>query len=328
MNKQLLNDYYNNQCNESEKTEVEKWLATHEHTLEIDEYLCNLLNRTSIIHNVQKVEQAYETFENKRKILAKHSLKSRLISASHWIQRIAAIIIIPILLATYYYYEKASSPIIWQEAYAPLGETRLIRLPDNSKIWINAGSKLIYPKEFTHPFRQVYVVGEAYAEVQKDATHPFIMTANNVNIQVTGTKFNVRSYIEESEIEVFLIDGGVSMSTIFNGQERKRTLSPGDVIRFDRKNGNFSKYTIDVGSYSPWFNGPNFYFIDQTLEQIVASLKRHFKVDIVIENEWIKQCKYYAVFINNESIEQILSALSTQQNIKITAKNNVIYISE
>ena len=326
MNKQLLTDYCNNQCSQSEKIEVEQWLATHEQTTEIDDLLLDLLNNTSTNYDAEIVENAYAAFEKNRKKQERYDRKSRILTFSRWMQKVAAIILIPILLATYYYYQKASTPIIWQEVYAPLGETRLIELPDKSKVWINAGSKLIYPSEFTYPFRQVYIVGEAYAEIQKDTSHPFIMSAGNINIEVLGTKFNVRSYTEDSEIEVSLIEGSVCMSATHSGQ--KKILSPGDVIRFNKGKESFTKYTIDVNSYSHWFEGSNFYFIDQTLEQIVARLERHYKVDIIIENELIKQYKYYAVFINNEKLEQILSALSAQQNIKVSFKNNVIYITE
>lgn len=79
----------------------------------------------------------------------------------------------------------------------PKGGTYRIVLPDGTRVWLNALSKLEYPAEFSADKRQVAVTGEAYFEVTENKDKPFIVTSHGQTIQVLGTSFNVYAYAEE-----------------------------------------------------------------------------------------------------------------------------------
>ena len=91
--------------------------------------------------------------------------------------------------------------------YSPeeVGNTLRVVLPDGSEVVINSGSKLIYPDRFGPDRRQVFLAGEGYATIAKDPGRPFVMSAGEVDVRVLGTKFNLKSYAEDSEVEVTLV---------------------------------------------------------------------------------------------------------------------------
>lgn len=99
-----------------------------------------------------------------------------------------------------------------QISVAP-GETKKILLPDSTVVWLNAGSTFKYPENFSGSTREVYLNGEGYFEVKKDAGHPFIVTTAKGNIVVTGTTFNVSAYANKPRFVTALLEGHVRVNT-------------------------------------------------------------------------------------------------------------------
>ena len=120
--------------------------------------------------------------------------------------RAAACLLLPVAALAFYLYGEAQRPGEWFEAYAPYGKTLRVVLPDGSEVVINSGSKLIYPDRFGPDRRQVFLAGEGYATIAKDPGRPFVMSAGEVDVRVLGTKFNLKSYAEDSEVEVTLLE--------------------------------------------------------------------------------------------------------------------------
>lgn len=99
-----------------------------------------------------------------------------------------------------------------QVSVAP-GETTKMLLPDSTVVWLNAGSTFKYPENFSGSTREVYLNGEGYFEVKKDAGHPFIVTTAKGNIVVTGTTFNVSAYADKPRFVTALLEGHVRVNT-------------------------------------------------------------------------------------------------------------------
>ncbi|HEX3006754.1 MAG TPA: FecR domain-containing protein, partial [Bacteroidales bacterium] len=112
-----------------------------------------------------------------------------------------------------------SSEVVYNEVSSPAGSRSQAVLPDGTKVWLNAGSKIRYPMEFLNGDRQVTLSGEAYFEVSKMKDKRFIVKAGDLAIKVWGTKFNVKAYPEENTIQTTLVEGSVS---ILNTKENKR----------------------------------------------------------------------------------------------------------
>lgn len=148
------------------------------------------------------------------------------------------------------------------------GEFQLI-LPDGSRVWLNASSSLRYPSNFSGAERLVELSGEAYFEVKKDTSHPFMVLSGGQKITVLGTHFNVNSYPEELGITTALLEGSVLLS---NGLASKRLL-PGERSRNDGKNIQISRG--DLSQDVAWKNG-YFEFSDTDLKTVMRQISRWY----------------------------------------------------
>lgn len=244
-----------------------------------------------------------------------------------WSVRIAACMVIPLAVFSLYLNGQAQKPKNWIEKHVPYGEKLQVTLPDNSKVWLNAGSKIIYPEKFNREIRQVFVTGEAYADIEKDPSRPFFLSVGNVNVKVLGTKFNVKSYPEQSKTEVSLIEGSISLDVKFDGFTRQYTLEPGNYMSIDHHTGAIDTFQFSPSGYTSWSeeNG-GLYFRNQTLEEITADLERKFNVKIILRDEQLKHERYFASFVNNESLDDILKFLKLGSSFQYVSNKNVIDI--
>ena len=147
------------------------------------------------------------------------------------------------------------------EVYAGMGERREIVLPDSTHVWLNAGTKLIYPKQFNRSMRQVYLSGEMFADVRRDEDRPFIVSADRLEVKVLGTQFNLKSYQEDAKSEVSLVRGKVSVGIKASKMNGKLTLAPGDILRFNKTNNHIDFLNFDPDSYANWIDNNNFFFV-------------------------------------------------------------------
>lgn len=328
MTKDQLRNYFYNLCNREQVLEVERWIADIEDDSFEDALLKEILDEIKIDKDERLVNRAFEKFEkavlsrNRQKI-EKNIFIGRL---SHLYRVAAAVLLLPLLVATIYFYTEKNNPKEWIEEYVPYGQSKMVCLPDSSKLWLNAGTKLIYPKKFNNSIRQVYVAGEAYAEVTKDKSRPFVLSAGEVSVEVLGTKFNVKSYSEDSHIAVSLMEGSVMMNAHYKGVSKTKLLKPGEIVRFSKSTGELQKSDFIVATRKQWYNSKGFYFMDESLSEIAVALERYFDVRINIENESLKKERFYSMFVNNESLDEILSALNANGKMIIERKANMIYI--
>ena len=237
-----------------------------------------------------------------------------------------AAVVAAVVLALHYRHQ-ANIPREWVEVYAGMGERREVVLPDSTHVWLNAGTKLIYPRQFNRSMRQVYLSGEMFADVRRDEDRPFIVSADRLEVKVLGTQFNLKSYQEDAKSEVSLVHGKVSVGIKASKMNGKLTLAPGDILRFNKTNNHIDFLNFDPDSYANWIDNDNFFFVEQTLGDIVADLRRHFAVEIVVTDKSLCDETYYASFINNESLDEILDALNKDRLFSVRREAEVYYIS-
>ena len=160
----------------------------------------------------------------------------------------------------------------------PYGSRSLITLADGSRIWLNAGSRLIYPSDFVDKRREVFLVGEAFFEVAKNEDRPFIVKTADVEIKVLGTKFNISAYPEDYSVQTALTEGRVELSRTNAGLwEKKIQLSPGELAYFNKRSRETTIYDVDVEYYSLWTKGL-FSFSNTDLNRITRKLERYYNI--------------------------------------------------
>ena len=196
-------------------------------------------------------------------------------------------------------------------------------LPDGTRIWLNAGSVLRYYGDLSGRKRVVELTGEAFFKVRRDEKRPFILKADDMNIEVLGTEFDFINYAEFSTTEVNLCSGSVRA---FGGRlPRPVILKPGERLAYSKKDGRISLSQVTALNYSQWMNG-ELSFDNAPLSDIIANLQRWYAVEIDCPEEWARQVRMSFAVIRNESIDEILKAMSLVVDINYARENHHVTI--
>ncbi|OKZ15812.1 MAG: hypothetical protein BHV81_15270 [Butyricimonas synergistica] len=199
------------------------------------------------------------------------------------------------------------------------GEYQLI-LSDGTKVWVNAESSLRYPETFGEK-RELILTGEAYFEVAKDSTRPFIVYVGDNAIEVLGTHFNVVSY-KKDEVYTTLAEGMVKVS--HNGQSV--ILNPDEQAIIEPKMSGIKVREVDASLYVSWING-RYEFRDTELENIAAQLSRWYDVDIRFAAEELKHKRLAGVIYRDEELGFTIKVVERVANVRFIRENNTIYIN-
>lgn len=221
-------------------------------------------------------------------------------------------------------YKKQNKQPIFVEC--PIGSKSTLTLSDGSVVVMNGGSKIIYPKDFMgEEERRVILEGEAYFEILQDKKIPFIVETNDIDIIVLGTKFDVKAYSAEENMEVNLLEGSVSIT--LNNENRQIALNPYESFVYNKTKKSFIIQPLESEFTMAWKDG-GFYFDDLTLASIVKQLERNFGVDIHIKSEVLKGMKFSGDFIRGENLKQILDVMTLDKRMIYKIKQNQVYIYE
>lgn len=220
-----------------------------------------------------------------------------------------------------------------------------IILPDGSTVWLNAGSRLIYNKNFDAAIREVELTGEAYFDVKKDEHRPFIIHAQKMNIKVLGTAFNVKSYPGDKSSETSLIHGLIEV-TMNDRPHEKIILHPSEklVVMNDeqtkkdadgKKANTPSSVVISKINYAPadsavietsWMDD-RLIFRNKIFAELAVELERKYGMVFRFEDENAKQLMFDVNF-KNETIHQALRALQLANPFHYSINNEMIIITK
>lgn len=244
------------------------------------------------------------------------------------IARVAAVFLTPVLsiLSAWLYVENQQyAKIEWVEQYVPNGETREIKLPDNSLVLINSGSILFYQKDFKGKVRNLYLSGKAKFTVSPDKKKPFIVRTNDMSVEALGTIFNISSYPDDSHTIATLIEGKVGVDIA--STENEFILSPGEQIVYNKETGKSLKREARIDYVLAWEKG-QMVFQSVSLYSIVKELERHYGVTVYLNAAGLSDEKLTVKFLHDESLEEILRVLQqiiTGFNYKIEGDKIFIY---
>lgn len=208
---------------------------------------------------------------------------------------------------------------------APLGSKTKLTLPDGSTVWLNVGSKMVYSQGFGVSDRRLVFQGEGYFEVEKNDEKPFLVQTHDVNVTVVGTKFNFRNYPEDEEAVVELLEGKVALENQLK-EESVRYLSPNEKMVLHKATGKMDITSAKVKEATLWTENI-LLFDEDLLPDIVRELERSYHVQIEIENEDLKQTRFYGQFNQLEqNIYDVLDMLSETGKLKYHEEGKVIYL--
>lgn len=185
------------------------------------------------------------------------------------------------------------------------GQYQLI-LPDGTKVWLNAGSKLNYPVSFKgRRDREVDLSGEAYFEVKKDKEQPFIVKSAHQQIKVLGTHFNISAYPEDADVKTTLLEGSVEVNA-------KTILKPGEqsVLSHDQ----IRVEQVDTEISVAWKNG-DFMFKNEPLENIMQKIARWYNVDVIYADQLVSKKKFGGTISKFKNVSEVLCMLELTEEV-------------
>lgn len=225
-----------------------------------------------------------------------------------------------------YVSDSSVKELVYNTIQIPNGKIFNITLSDGTHVYLNSGSSLKFPVQFIKgKKREVFLEGEAFFDVTKDKSHPFVVNADDVRVKVLGTKFNVSSYAEDKTVNTVLVEGSVALSS--SGKPTDKTmLKPGFKGAFD-KSGTavFSLEKVDTRQYTNWMKG-EIAFKGIGFKEIARKLERTYNVSITNNNKELDAVKFSGSFDRNiESINEVMDAMSKIYSFeyKITKTNSI-----
>lgn len=226
-----------------------------------------------------------------------------------WAMRIAAAMVF-VLAATFVF-----QSINGGESYTSGNNIQFVQLSDGSNIWLDKNSTLTIDKSFGEDQRQVALEGKAFFDIERDEARPFIIDANQVDVQVLGTSFTVDANddtplvaVKSGKVEV---KADSQTKIITKGQQLEAT-----------NNGNLTESKVDVNSAFDWTN-KDLSFKDAPLSQVFADLENHFNMKFTYKGGLdLAKCPFTSKSLANTPLQDVLDILELTYDMKIVKKSD------
>ena len=222
--------------------------------------------------------------------------------------------------------EERIAAIEWVEVSVPFSEKQTVTLSDGTVLHLNSGSRLTYPATFSGDSRTVFMDGEAYLDVAKDPDHPFIIKSQGIDIKVLGTSFNFKNFAQERTAELLLMDGSVEASVSRHNETRVVRLKPGDRMQYNRENDKLDVVRFNPNGYKAFYEDNSLHFFDMEMSDIALELSRRFDCEIVVMDEQLATRRYFSIFTNNETLDQILAVMSSDGKMRVRRSGKTIFL--
>lgn len=184
-------------------------------------------------------------------------------------------------------------------------ETKQIRLPDNSTVWLNENSMISYPKVFTKAARKVSMEGNIIFEVTHNPQQPFVVATNDLAVKVLGTKFNVQTRSEKNNSAfVHVINGKVQVQKESNTSE-KILLTKGMTAQLNK--GQLG-LTNAFSSNQLFWATKTLVFKETSFKEVIVDLHQAYNIKVLLTNKDLLNCPVRGIF-KDRSLEEVLATL-------------------
>ena len=221
---------------------------------------------------------------------------------------------------------QASKVKAYNKLVVPRGGEFQVRLADGTKVWLNSDSHLKYPEYFEGKCREVFLEGEAYFEVAKDAGKPFMVYAGDQKVTVLGTCFGITSYPDENIQMTTLVSGKVKVE-FPHQNENIYFLQPGFQIAYDARLQKVEHSLVDVDEFIAWKNG-KYIFHKNRLEVILKTLSRWYDFNVFYQTSEVKDILFSGELLRFENFNDILTAIEKSSDVKFGVNGHTVVVSK
>ncbi len=249
-------------------------------------------------------EKVTRDYEKVLEVINQDARHQRMIDLSRLFQRVAAVLFLPLLALTVYLLVGGGHPEVnrfvelSQDLTTMPGTRMHTILPDSSEVWINGGSNIVY-SQTSDGYRNINLNGEAFFKVAHDSEHPFIVKAGSVNVEATGTEFNVCSYPTDSLVTVTLTEGSVMVTEPYATTD----MAPGQMIVYNKSTDQSRLYLGNTDKNIAWRHG-RLVFKNETLGNVFKRLGQIYGLKFEVDPK-LCDILFFATF-EDVSLEQAL----------------------
>lgn len=219
----------------------------------------------------------------------------------------------------------AESGTVYNTVVVPYGKRSKIVLSDRSEVWLNSGSRLVYPAEFGKGKREVFLEGEALFEVHHNTAKPFVVLTNDIEVEVLGTIFNLSAYPDDRFTETVLERGSVAIGNK-NDKLLKHSsvqITPGTLARYNPESNKITREQVNTELYTSWRNGYLLYE-QEPLSSIVKKLSRYYVCEIQFSERLLGNETFSGKLELKDDIQNVLETIAFVSSLQIEKKNNVL----
>ncbi len=207
----------------------------------------------------------------------------------------------------------------------PFGKTSEVLLSDGTRVYLNAGSRLVYPEHFSGKAREVYLVGEAFFDVKSDKNYPFIVQLDDLRIKVLGTRFNISGYSADNIIETVLEEGRVTVEKNNAGLFDKATeLIPDQMASFNKTTHETNLKSVNADTYILWTKGL-LQFESTDLSRITKRLERYYNIRFEFRDPLLGGLRISGKLELKEDKDEICERIARTASVKIIKKSDFLY---
>ncbi|MDR1682239.1 MAG: DUF4974 domain-containing protein [Candidatus Symbiothrix sp.] len=238
--------------------------------------------------------------------------------------RIAASIMIPLFCTGLGYYSAIDTSVQdnnKMSVQVEIGQKANVRLPDGTLVRLNSSGSLTCDNTYNKKERVVYLQGEAYFEVNKDKTRPFIVKTSDISIEALGTSFDVKAYPDDNYISATLIEGSIRISS----PAQSKLLAPNEKLTITKSDGQFNKSVLpDAKENISWINN-QLTFEQERLEDIAKTLERMYSIRIRFASDKLKDVRFSGT-IKNNNLENVLQLITFVSPVRYSHEKDATII--
>lgn len=203
-----------------------------------------------------------------------------------------------------------------------MGERKVVIFQDGTKVYLNAGATVTYPKWWRLDKRHVKLVGEAYFEVAENSRRPFTVDIFDTKVKVHGTKFNIKAYPEDNDINVTLLEGSVSFEA--DGQEHG--MMPSQLLTYDRTDRSVNMIRLDRPDDNMLWTKNIIRFRNSSLSEVLETLGRWYDVQFVIRDSSLLS-RTFTFKTTQLPLNTLLEEIEYISDMKFELKGDIVEVS-
>lgn len=209
----------------------------------------------------------------------------------------------------------------FNQLIVPYGKRSFITLSEGTKVWLNSGSRLVFPPVFKGKTREVVLEGEAFFDVTPNKDQPFFVKTDAFKMKVYGTKFNVQAYKQDKDYCIVLVEGKVSMNSTMDKQKKEIFLAPNQKSILAKGEETFEISVVEnTEVYTAWIDG-YLTFINEDVSDLLIRVSRYYNVSIESELPEHMETIYGKLDLKDD-LERVLDGIAFISKTKYEKQGN------